>query len=133
MRTELTGGRKHESVPEAAEYDDATESRLVLYCIRDALPRLRYACRVVVHTECGYVAAAISRGWPAKWAGNGWKNSRGEEVRDSVLWSMILQDAAENGHLLEAEAGKHEYSGWMAWQLPLAKTYKDIFFRQPKT
>lgn len=132
MRAKLPSGKDHESAPEAGEYDDTTEGRLVLCSIRDALQRLNYACRVVVHTECNYVAAAITQHWPERWKVSGWRNSHGEEVKDAILWEMILQETKESGHELEAEAGKHEYSGWIAWQLPLAQTYKDTFWRQPK-
>lgn len=104
----------------------------MLYALRDAIARLNFACRVVVHTECSYVAAAITQRWPEAWQRNGWKNSHGGEARDAVLWSLILQDIEDSGHELEAEGGKHEYSQWMAWNMPLARAYKDTFFKLPK-
>lgn len=115
-----------------AEYDDATESRLVLYAIRDALGRLNFACTVVIHTECEYVAAAIEQHWPEDWQENGWKNSKKKEVKDAALWSMILQELEETGHELVAEPGKHEFSQWMQFQIPLARAYKDIFCKMEK-
>ena len=132
MKTKLQSGADHESAPEVAEYDDATESRLVLYALRDAMGRMNFACHVVIHTECEYVAAAINQHWPEAWQENAWKSSKGKEVKDAVLWSMILQDLEEQGHELVAEPGKHEYSQWMYWKLPLAKAYKDTFCRMEK-
>ena len=132
LRTKLRSGTEYEGAPEVAEYDDGTESRLVLYAIRDALMRLNYACRVVVHTECTYVAAAITQHWPEKWQGNNWQSGRNKEVKDSVLWSLILQELEEGGHELVAEAGKHEYSSWMQWKMALVRAYKDVFSKVEK-
>ena len=132
MRTKLKSGADKESAPEIAEYDNATESRLVLYAIRDAIGRLKYACKVVIHTECEYVAAAIEQHWPEAWQENAWKSSKGKEVKDAVLWSMILQDLEESGHELTAERGKHEWSQWMQWNMPITKAYKDTFYKVEK-
>lgn len=132
MRTKLKSGADKESAPEVAEYDNATESRLVLYAIRDAIGRLKYACRVVIHTECDYVAAAIEQHWPEAWQENAWKSSKGKEVKNAILWSMILQDLEDSGHELTAERGKHEWSQWMQWNMPITKAYKDTFCKVEK-
>ena len=70
MRARLADGRVHERMA-AVEMDGATESRLALYCLRDSLARFQYACDVRVHTECTYVAAAVTRRWPAAWGEKG--------------------------------------------------------------
>lgn len=132
MKCLRKNGEPHESDPEVAQYEQATESRLVLYAIREALCRLNYACEVVIHTECGYVAAAISQNWPEMWQENGWKNKRGKEVADSILWSEIIQELEQSGHLLKVEEGKHEFSGWMKWKLPVVQAWNDAFAKVEK-
>lgn len=127
MRTKRDNGADYESLPSVAEYDDATEGMLVLLALRDALQRMNYACRIAVHTESTYITAAIEKHWPEAWERNGWKNARGKEVRDSILWSQIHQMQEESGHILSAECGSHEYAHWMRFQMPLAPAYKDIF------
>lgn len=127
LRTRLESGKDYESVPEIAEFDNSTESRLVLYAVRDALNHMNYACNIVIHTECDYVAAAINRHWPEEWRKNGWKNSKDKEAKDAVLWSMILEELEESGHELTAEKGKHEWTEWMRWNMPLAAPLRDIF------
>ena len=127
MRAKRKNGTDHESRPSVSESDNATEGRLVLLALRDALQRLNYACGVTVHTECADIAAAINSRWPEAWEGNGWKNSKGKEVPDSILWCQVLHLLEEGGHLLGAEPGAHEYSGWMRWNMQLANAYKDIF------
>ncbi|MCM1026501.1 MAG: hypothetical protein NC432_08680 [Roseburia sp.] len=131
MKCRRADGREHESRAEVAEYDEATESRLVLYGIREALQRLRYSCEVVVHTECAYVAGAIAQGWPEAWERGHWKNRKGEAVKDSVLWSQILQEVTEQGHQLKAEAGKHEYANWLRYKMHLAPGHKEVFWQIP--
>jgi len=120
MKTELTNGKEHESKPAIMELMEGTQHRLVLYAIRDALQRLNFACKVVIHTESAYVASVFDQGWLAKWSDHGWRTSKGEEVKDSVLWSQILQEIEENGHDVTAVSGKHEFSEWMHWKIELA-------------
>lgn len=67
------------------------------------------------------MAAAFEQNWPKQWQRNGWKNKKGKDVADSILWSEILQELETSGHLLEFEAGKHEFSYWMQWNLHLVQ------------
>lgn len=132
MKTVKRNGEPHESDLEIAEYDEATESRLTLYAIRDALTHMNFACRLVIHTECDYVAAAINQHWPQGWQENSWRTSKQKEVKDAELWSMILEDLEELGHILEAEKEKHSWSEWMRWNLPLKNALKGVFIKVPK-
>lgn len=127
MRTKRKNGADYESRPSVAESEDATEARLVLMAIRDALQGLRYACEVVVHTESAYIASAISNGWMEAWDRNGWKTARGREVQDSILWCQVYRILEEDGHLLSAEAGGHEYSQWMRWKMQFVNAWNDVF------
>ena len=126
MRTKKKNGSDFEK-KSIAEFEEATESRLVLYSIRDSIQRMNYACEVRIWTECTYVAAAINNHWVETWNNSNWKNSRGEEVKDSNLWSQILQELEENGHQVTAEVGKHELSGWMDWMIPITPALRGAF------
>ncbi len=132
MKTVKQNGDTTETPPAIAEYEDTTESRLTLYAIRDALTHMNYACKLVIHTECNYVAAAIIQHWPQAWQENSWRTSKEKEVKDAELWSIILEDLEESGHILEAENEKHTWSEWMRWNLPLRKALNGIFTRIPK-
>ena len=132
MKTKRKNGSDYEAAPQIAEYDDTTESASVLYAIRDALQRLNYACTVVIHTECSNVAAAIQQHWPEKWRRDGWKSARGNDVKNAILWEMLLQEVEDGGHILLAESEKHEYAEWMRFNLPLKRALKDIFTEVPK-
>ena len=94
MRTKRSNGTIYESLPSVAELDNATENRLVLSALWDALQRLNYACAVTAYTESLYIGRAVNSRWPEKWEKDGWKNAKGKEVKDSILWRRVL-------HLLE--------------------------------
>lgn len=132
MRTKRKNGSDYEAAPEIAEYDDTTESELVLRALRDAMQRLNYACTVVIHTECSNVAAAISQHWPEKWQRNSWKSSKGNDVKNAILWEMLLQDVEEGGHILRAEGEKHEYAEWMRFNMPIKRALRNAFTKAPK-
>lgn len=127
MRTQKKSGADYESKPSVAESDEATEGRLVLLAIRDALQRLQYACSVIIHTESTYIANAVNSHWLESWERNGWKNAKDKEVQDSILWSQIYQILEETGHELSVEQGSHEFSQWMRFQMQIVDAYKDIF------
>ena len=128
MRTQRENGANYESKPAIAEYDEATESRLILHAVRDALQRLKYDCRVTIYTECLYIKSVLDNHWLETWQQNNWKNAKGKEVQDSILWSQIYQLIDETGHILTAENGSHEFSHWMRWKMQLIHAYKDIFW-----
>ena len=90
MSAKKANGAPHEPPPRIAEYEETTEGGLTLYALRDALERFNYACEIIVHTECGHVADAISQHWPEQWSANGWKTQKQKEVKNACLWSDIL-------------------------------------------
>ena len=126
MWTRLKNGSEKES-KRIAEFDNTTESDLVLRGIWDALQRLNFACSVVIHTECTYVAASIENHWPEAWQENSWRNSKGKEIKDALIWGMILQELEESGHEITVQTGKHTWSHWMYWDIPLEKAIKGTF------
>ena len=127
LRTTLKSGKVHESTPEVAEYDDTSERKLILSAIRDALTHMNFACIIVLHTECEYITSVLCQGWLTRWQQNGWRTSRDKEVKDACLWSMLLQDLEEDGHVLTAVTEKHEFVDWMRWKMQVAQPYTNVF------
>lgn len=126
MQSRMADGRIHEKKA-AVEIDGGTESRLVLYCLRDSLARFEYACKVTVYTECTYIAAAINSRWPESWREKDWTNGKKAKVKDSGLWRDILWHLEDTGHEISAVAGKHEFSSWMRVNLPKVYASRDVF------
>ena len=132
MKSTKKNGEPYESAPEIAQYEDATENRLIIYAIREALNRLNYACEVVIHTESRYTAAVFNQHWLEEWQRNGWKNKRHKDVVDSGLWMVIQQEIEKSGHLMQAETGKHEFSDWMRWKLAVVQERNNEFSKVDK-
>lgn len=126
LRSKRKNGEDHEKKA-ITERDDATESHLVLYGLRDALRRTNFACEVVVYTECAYVAAAINNKWYCAWQENNWQNGRKKPVKDADLWRDILEVLEDTGHEMSAKPGKNEFSAWMQGNIPRIHANKDTF------
>ena len=91
--------------------EPATENKVQLMAAVGALRRLTRNCDLVIHTHSEYVAAGFTKGWLQKWAGNDWKNGKGEPVANRTEWEEIA--GLLNAHEFEFYAGKHAYSEWM--------------------
>lgn len=127
MRAQKGDGTMYDSILEIAEYDGATESSLTLHALIDAMGRLKYACKVTVHTESFAAANAISRNWLREWHDHGWRNSRDAAVRNADLWGIIWQMTIDPGHELAAVQGKHDWVEWMAWNMQIGEPLKGVF------
>ena len=69
----------------------------------------------------------INQCWPERWARNGWKNSRGKEIKDADLWKKILEEVREVGHCITAVEGRHEYSDAFSYNMPKIDVKSNIF------
>lgn len=81
LRTKKNG-ENYEKPPEIGKAE-STANRLVLWSICRALERLPSNREIVIYTENSYIASVINQCWPERWARNGWKNSRGKEIKDA--------------------------------------------------
>ena len=126
MQTKTESGRVHERKA-LTETDGATESRLVLYALRDALNRFVLASDITVYTECSYIAAAINNQWFAYWRDHEWTTKKGEPVKDAGLWRDILWEWEDTGHQIRAEYGPHSFSGWLKCNIPRLYASRDTF------
>ncbi len=96
--------------------EGATENQLALLGLECALRRLKEPCRLLLHLECRYAAAALRNKWYEEWERNGWRNAKGRPVADADLWRSIqyLLNGSELEVLLQAD---HPYQGWMRTEL----------------
>lgn len=118
----------YEKPPEIGQAD-GTANRLVLWSICRALERMPGERMILIYTENTYVASVINQGWLETWERNGWKNSRGNEIKDADLWKTILEKSREIGHNIAAVAGKHEYSEAFAYNMSKMDAKPNIFAR----
>ncbi len=93
-----------------------------LQSLEDALSRVTKTCEICIHTEDAYVAARIMKLW--KMEGAGWKDSRGNPIRNADLWKKIWE-RVEKYHLkIATTSDKHSYSGWLREQMDSGRCKK---------
>lgn len=74
----------------------------------DAITRCQPA-QIVVHTDSAYLAGGFER--LSRYQENGWKNSKGEEIKHKDLWERIAEHSQDKEILFEL--GEHEYTQWL--------------------
>ncbi len=72
-----------------------TNNRMELMAAIQALESLKKPCRIALFTDSQYVQKGITEWLPA-WLRKGWKNAKGEPVKNQDLWQR-----------LQAAAGQH--------------------------
>ena len=72
-----------------------TNNRMELMAAIQALESLKKPCRIALFTDSQYVQKGITE-WLPGWLRKGWKNAKGEPVKNQDLWQR-----------LQAAAGQH--------------------------
>lgn len=95
---------------------DTTENQLALLGLEAALKRLREPCRLVLHLECGYLAAALDNRWYEAWKYSAWMNAKNRPVRDAETWRSV--ECLLNAHDFRVVLRQpHPYREWMRTEL----------------
>lgn len=127
LSTRTEKGRDVVTDARITELEQATETKLTLYALRDALYRFTKPSDIMIHTECTQVTAAINRDWVKAWKENAWRNAKGKPVKEAELWQDILDAAEDLNHTLYVTCGIHEYSQWMQDSMRRVCANKDTF------
>lgn len=90
--------------------ENATETKLTLAALTEALSRFKKPCSIRVNTECGGFLNALSQGWIHRWKKDDWKNAKGKPVNHAELWKEFTEQAEK--HLCSYEEGPHKYRAW---------------------
>lgn len=46
--------------------------------------------KIEIHSDSAYVVNAINDKWTSKWKLNGWKTTKGNDVKNKDLWEMLI-------------------------------------------
>ena len=84
---ELSGGEKL-----------TTNNRMELLAAIEAIESLNKPCRIDLYTYSQYVQKGISE-WLPNWIKRGWKNAKGEPVKNQDLWQRL--NLATKSHQIE--------------------------------
>jgi ribonuclease HI len=75
-----------------------TNNRMELMAAIRALESLKKPCRIALYTDSQYVQKGITE-WLPGWIRKGWKNSKGEPVKNQDLWQRLQE--ASSSHRIE--------------------------------
>lgn len=95
--------------------EKASQKRMILTAILEAVRRINKACDIRVFTECEGILAPLKNGWLETWKENGFLTAKKEPVKDADLWeqlSILLEK-----HLIHEENAEHTYRNWMESEL----------------
>ncbi len=74
-----------------------TNNRMELLAAIEAIESLNKPCRIDLYTDSQYVQKGISE-WLPNWIKRGWKNAKGEPVKNQDLWQR-LSSASKLHHI----------------------------------
>ena len=94
--------------------EKATENRLTLRALKDALKRLTKSCSVLVFTKCEYVLSSYKNGWIHAWEKNEWSNARGIKLSNWELWRDISELSTMHKLSFESADVKNPYEMWIS-------------------
>jgi ribonuclease HI len=75
-----------------------TNNRMELMAAISALESLKKPCCIALYTDSQYVQKGITE-WLPGWIRKGWKNSKGEPVKNQDLWQRLQE--ASSAHRIE--------------------------------
>lgn len=89
--------------------NDSTEHILTLRALTEALNRIQRPCEIRINTPSEYVFYNAGQYRYIKWEKDGWKNSKGFEVKNADLWRKYAEAAGKYDHVISYEKGEHSY------------------------
>ena len=95
-----------------------TYHKATLRALCEAFRRFRQPCEITVHAEDEFVLSMMIQNLSA-WAGNGFKNSSSQPIKNSTEWSVLW--ALLQGHQILIDPGSHTYSEWLSQEIKKRK------------
>lgn len=84
---------------------DTTNQRMELLAVIEGLKALKRPCRVTVYSDSAYLINGLEQKWYVNWRKNGWKNSKGEAVKNRDLWEQLLTEVERHQIYLQKVKG----------------------------
>lgn len=96
----------------------ATYHQAILTALIEAIERFREECEIHIHTEDVFILNMMEQNLET-WAENGFRTAKGKAVANQEEWIRVWQQSKR--HLILAEPGEHEYSGWLLSEIKTKK------------
>jgi ribonuclease HI len=72
------------------EVTDSTKNRLNLQIVTKALHVLKKPCSIGIYMDdAEFIKNAIVQDWILEWKKNGWRNTRGKEIKNADVWKWL--------------------------------------------
>ena len=107
-----------ENAKETRRVEDVTENRLAAIGLMEALKRLRKPCDINILTDNRYILNCINNKWIDMWIKTGFKNGKGEPIKNADVWTVI--GVLLQKHMVEVEFigdRKSKYYDWQKFEL----------------
>lgn len=113
--------RNEERTREGFGHLEGTWHQAILITLAEALERMTVPCEICVHTRDAYVCSRIAK--LEDLAGSGWKDSKGELIKNAEEWQRIYSaaHALPDAHKISGISGKHSYSEWLQEEMEKRK------------
>ena len=102
---------------------EGTKNQRDLVMLQSALKRCN-RCRLIVHTDSQYLVGGYYR--MGKYLKNGWKNAKGEEIKNKELWQQVHELIVEKGIQIEFILGKHDRTSWLQTEIKVARRNQNV-------
>lgn len=93
------------------QMQEATETRLTLTALAEAIGRLTKPCIIKIQTDCSSIKVGMNKGWVYEWQRAGWKTKHGEDVKNADLWKAVFEKASI--HALSISDQANAYRTWL--------------------
>ena len=104
------------TVTECGKQQDVTANRLSLLGLIKILDRLKKPCDIEIFTDSRYMESAWGQGWLKSWKEAGWRNKKGQPVKNADLWQEVCGKVAS--HRVNITFSRRtEYSEWQKTQI----------------
>jgi ribonuclease HI len=112
---EAFSGGKPYTVHEIMDFECISENKATLILLKKALSRMTESAETLVNTKCEHVFYTLNNGWNIAWEKNGWKKSRGKEVKDAEEWQEVTELLRKQTFTVSMDS--HSYEKWMQGEL----------------
>lgn len=72
-------------------FHDTTSQRMELAALIGVLEYFKTSMKITIHSDSAYMVNCIHQKWIVKWLANGWKNSKGDPVKNKDQWIRIYE------------------------------------------
>lgn len=93
--------------------EDTTEQQLTLEALTEAINRLTRPCEILINTHSEYVFNNAGSYRYVIWQKAGWKNAKGQEVKNTELWQKYAEAAGAHDHVITYTKEEHSYQNVM--------------------